>query len=520
MIDGTEYAAPRMADVAVRGDRIVRVQPDIDCSQAAEVIDARGSLVTPGFIDTHSHADLALLAEPAHREKVTQGVTAEILGQDGISYAPLSPENLRQYRRYNAGLNGDPDLPWEWTSVAEYRRLYHRRGAVNTAHLIGHGPIRLEAAGMEDVPLTGKRLDRALGLLEQGLQAGAVGFSTGLSYFPHFWADTQELVDLCEVVQEYGAVFVIHLRTVFRGERFDPVQEALQVARRTGVKLHFSHFRTGPRSAGKVDEKLAQLDEAHQDGVDLSLDLYPYPQGASLLLMLLPPWANEGGPEKLLERLSDPEVCREMAGEIEAPGRAGSWDEMVLSNVPSAGNCGLVGMTVAEVARQWGLSPQLTVCRLLSEEELAVGFWIAPPDEETCHQLARDQLQILSRPYAMVGSDSIHVGDHPHPRAFGTFPRFIGRYRRRYGGMTLPEMVHRMTSAAADRFNLAGRGRIAVDEFADIVVFDPDEIVDRASYQQPKRTSTGIECVIINGVVVMENRCTTDQTPGYAVPRP
>ena len=519
VVDGSVGAVPAYLDLGVKGERIEVLAGDLRDKPARTRINAGGCVVTPGFIDAHNHCDLMLLAEPEHRAKLLQGVTTEIVGQDGISYAPLSPDNLTMYRRYMAGLNGNPQsVEPSWSTMAEYRAMFDRSVVVNTAHLVGHGPIRLEAAGMLDVPLRGETLTKAVNLLDSSLSEGAIGLSTGLSYFPQSWADTQELVDLCKVVQRYDGVFVIHLRTIFRGDRFDPVEEAIEIARRSGVKLHFSHFRTGPHNAGRVDERLKPLDDARASGVDVSLDIYPYPQGASCLVMLLPPWANEGNVDRILDRLCTPGVSQRICDELDAGTVGSTWDSLTISHVASEKNRSIIGRTIADVAAEEGCSPEMLVCRLLAEEDLEVGFWINPPNQEITDILSRDQMQILSRPYAMVGSDSVHVGERPHPRLYGTFPRFLGRYRRAQVTVSLEELLPHLTSIPASRFGLRDRGVIRVGNYADILVFNPEVFIDKATYSNPRAYAEGMCSVIVNGKVVYKDGDMTGAMPGRPIP--
>ncbi len=520
VVDGTGRPG-RRADVGIVGDRVAAVGdlsgPDVS---AATVIDATGKVVCPGFIDTHVHSDLMLLAEPAHEAALRQGVTTEILGQDGLSYAPLSAENLQAYRRYLAGLNGNPDLACTWSTVAEFRACFDRTVAVNTAYLVPHGAIRLEAVGFRDVPLVGEALERARRLLAQGLEEGAVGFSTGLSYYPCSWADTDELVELCRVAARYDRPYVTHLRTVFRAGRFDPVEEALEIGRRSGVKVHFSHFRTGPLTAGQVEQITAPIDRAKAAGVDCTLETYPYPTGSSQGVMFLPPWAHDGGPDALLARLRDPEARRRLVKEIDytylgsARGTRG-WDEIVFSHLPK--NADLVGLTFAEAATRRGKEVPELLCDLLLEEEFRVGFWGLPPEPDLWEQIDRDIMTLLARPDYMVGSDGIWVGQRPHPRAYGCFARILGPLRRKYR-VPLELLINRMTAVPAARFGLRDRGVLAPGKFADLVVFDPETISDTSTYENPRSFAVGVGWVLVNGRVALADGQPTGILAGRPVP--
>lgn len=518
VIDGSGAAA-FPADVGIRGAAIEAVGR-LDGAQAANVIDARGLTVTPGFIDTHAHSDLALLADPQHAPKLRQGVTTEILGQDGLSYAPLSPDNLRFYRTYLAGVYGDPQVAWDGSSVAAFRARFDRTAAVNTVYLVPHGAVRLEVLGMRDAPLVGGHLERARALVAQGLAEGAVGFSTGLSYYPGSYSDTDELVELCRTVAAAGGVYVTHIRTVFRGDRFDPVEEALEIARRSGVALHISHFRTSAANAGRVAELMAKIDAAWAAGLDVSLDTYPYPTGSSTGLYFLPPWAHEGGIDDIVARLADPAERRRIVAAMTPPPALGaSWDDIVISHVGSAANCSLVGLSLSAAARARGAAgAEDLLCDLLAEERLEVGWRGAPPAADVWETIDRDVMELLERPFYMVGSDAIMVGERPHPRAYGCFPRLLGPLRRRYGRPSLETLVNRMTAVPAARFGLEDRGLVRPGLAADLVVFDPQTISDTATYEDPRRFPQGLEHVLVNGRIAVERGATTGALAGRAIP--
>ncbi|MBM4435434.1 MAG: D-aminoacylase [Chloroflexi bacterium] len=519
VVDGSGGAA-FPADVGVRRGTIEAVGR-LDGARAERVIDARGLAVAPGFIDTHAHSELALLADPQHAPKLRQGVTTEILGQDGLSYAPLSPGNLRFYRTYLAGVYGDPAIAWDWSSVAEFRARFDRTVAVNTVYLVPHGAVRLEALGMRDAPLQDAELERARALVARGLAEGAVGFSTGLSYYPGSYSDTDELVELCRAVAAAGGVYVTHIRSVFRGAPFDPVEEALEIARRSGVRLHYSHFRTSAANAGRASELMAKVDAARAAGLDVTLDTYPYPTGSSTGLYFLPPWVHEGGVDEIVARLADPSLrARIVAGMTPPPPALGaSWDDIVISHAGSAKHRPLVGRSLGEAARARGAaSPQDLLCDLLAAERLEVGWRGAPPAPEVWERIDRDVLELLERPFYMVGSDAIMVGDRPHPRAYGCFPRLLGTLRRRHGRPSLETLVNRMTAVPAERFRLSDRGLLRPGKAADIVVFDPGTIADTATYEEPRSYPVGVEHVLVNGHLAVEHGAPTGALAGRALP--
>lgn len=515
VVDGSGSPGYR-ADIGIKGETIEAIG-DLSHAGARRVVDATGLTVSPGFIDAHAHSDAVLLTDPQHADGLRQGITTEILGQDGLSYAPLSPENYRANSRYLAGLLGEPPQDLDMSSVTAFRSHYHKKVSINTAYPVPHGAVRLESVGFFDKPLEGSSLEKGKQIIRDGMEQGAVGLSTGMSYLPNAWSNTEELIELCKVVKEYDGVYITHLRDVNTDRAFGGggVPEALEIGRQSGVKVHFSHFRTTPDYIGRVAERMALIDEAKAEGVDCTLELYPYPTGSSFPVRYLPADTSDGGPEALLDRLGDPDERRRMIEFMQQ--QKTDIDTAVFTHLPK--NRDLEGMSLQDIAADRGVTLEEALFDLLVDEELQVGYRGAPPDSVAIwRQISRDCVDLLSRPDYMVGSDSIHVGGIPHPRAYGCFPRFLGRLRRQFDIMTLEEMVQRVTDNPARRFGLKGRGRIEVGNFADIVAFDADHIIDNATYDDPEQFPTGIPYVIVNGQVAVDNERCTGAMAGQAVP--
>ncbi len=516
VVDGTGAPGYR-ADVGVEGDRIAAIG-DLTSADARRVVDATGLVVAPGFIDTHAHSDGVLLVDPQHANGLRQGITTEILGQDGLSYAPMSADNYRAYRRYLAGILGEPPEDLDMSSVAAFRSHYDGKVSINTAYNIAHGAVRLETVGFEDKPLRGEPLRKALDLVRQGMEEGAVGFATGMSYHPNAWSDTDELVAICEVVAEYGGVYTTHLRDVNteRGFGGGGVPEALEIGRRSGVKVHFSHYRTQASNAGQVDEQMELIDRAKSEGVDCTLELYPYPTGSSFPLSFLPSDFHEGGLDEIMRRLRDGRRRPRLVRELESnPNR--TLRDAVLTYMKV--NKDLEGMSLPDVAAMRGGGLGETLVELLIEEEGQICYRGAPPDSvRVWEQVSQDAMEFLSRPDYMVGSDAIPIGSMPHPRAYGCFPRFLGRLRRKFPIISLEQTVQRMTENAARRFGITDRGRIAQGGFADIVVFDSERVIDNATYDDPVQFPAGIPYVLVNGQVAVDSERCTGALAGRAVP--
>ncbi|MBM3957350.1 MAG: amidohydrolase family protein [Gemmatimonadetes bacterium] len=517
VVDGTGRPGFR-ADVGVE-DREIAAIGDLSAATAARIIDARGLTVTPGFIDTHTHADGMLLVDPQHECGIRQGVTTEIISPDGLSYPPLSPVDYRMYRRYMAGILGLPPEDADMSSMEAARANYHRRTACNVAAFVGHGPVRIGAVGFRDAPLRGEALDVAKRLVRESLEQGAVGLSTGLSYYPHSYSDTEEIVELCRVVAECGGVLSIHLRNhnTDRGFGGGGVAEALEIARRSRVKLHYEHFRTSPATAGHVDALVADIDRAKAEGLDITLECYPYPAGSSFPMAFFPGPFHDGGPEAIVRRLTDPaekaRYLRWFQGTPIRPlaGQRWTW-------IGPESHRRLQGMTWEDAARDRGVAIEEMVWDVMRETNLECGFLESPPQSTRIwRQQEADQAQLLARDDYMVGSDAIPLDGMVHPRAWGTFPRFVGRLRRRHG-CPLERVIQRVTQNPARRFGLKGRGVLAVGNCADVVVFDAATICDLATYEDPQVPPAGIPYVVVNGRVAVDRGRLTGVLAGEAVP--
>ena len=496
-------------DVAIQGERIVGVGR-VGEVEAARIIDCADQVVSPGFIDMHSHADVMLLAEPRHEGKVFQGVTTDVLGQDGLSYAPVSPPTLEMLRRHLRALNGNPSIAWDWTTVASFLERFDRRVATNVAYLVPHCAVRAEVIGMEDRLATPAELERMQALVDEGMADGAVGFATGLDYTPNIWSDTDELVALCEVVARRGGLYVTHMRHSLGDGVLDPMREAIEIGRRSGVRVQISHLRGDrlgrPQTA---DDVLGLLDEARAAGVDVTYDSYGYARGSSLLHRMVPDWAHVGGPDALLARLREPatreRICREI-GALKA-----DWSHVTIGGVASDAHRDLEGWSIAEAAAEAGRDIVEFVCDLLVETELGVSY-VADPN--TSEEAIR---QVLAHRLATSGSDGLCWGSARHPRAYGSFARVLGHYVRDERLMPLEEAVRKMTSAGALRLGLNDRGLIREGMVADLAVWDDRTIDALSTYERPLETAVGVSHVLVGGELVLEDGRHTGATPGRAL---
>jgi N-acyl-D-amino-acid deacylase len=517
VLDGTGSPA-YWGEVGTEGSRICFAGPAGHFS-ARRTIDAQGMVVCPGFIDMHTHSDLMPLVDPKCTAKTVQGVTTEVIGQDGLSYAPLTDETLAFFRTTLRGLNGDPNgLDWDWRSTAEYLQRFDRRVAVNVAMLAPHGNVRAAVVGLEDRAPTRDELDRMKRLLDQAMREGTFGLSVGLTYPPCSFASTGELIELCRVVARRGGYFAPHLRN-YGAEMEAAVEEAIEICTQARLPLHLTHFQASfPTGRGKADHYLARIDRARREGLEVTLDAYPYLAASTFMAGLLPGWTQAGGPEKLRHRLTDSRTRERIRREMEVTGSDGMqgfpapWDAIVVTDTGHQSNSHLVGLDIGAIARQLGKRPFDCFVDLLTEGDLAASCLLFVGHEENLRKFMQD-------PQFMAGSDGLLVGRRPHPRAWGTFARYLAEYVRESGILTLEECVRKMTSLPAARLGLVDRGRIQPGMAADLVVFDPDTVQDTATYDNPKSHPQGIPFVIVNGQVVKEDGQSTGALPGRALRR-
>jgi N-acyl-D-amino-acid deacylase len=524
VVDGTERPRYR-ADVLVDGPRIAAILPPGGRAPAADrVLDADGLVLAPGFIDMHAHSDLQILLQPDHLAKISQGVTTELLGQDGLSYAPVDDDALAMLRKKIAGWNTDPaDFDFSWRTVGEYLDrldggLDGRGIAGNAAYLVPHGVIRALVCGWEDVPASADDFVAMQGLVRAAMAEGAVGLSAGLTYTPGMYADNAELLALCVTVGELGGFFAPHHRSYGKGA-LDAYAEMIDLTTRAGCPLHLSHATMNfAPNKGRAGELLAMLDAAIAGGADITHDTYPYLPGATMLSALLPSWSSAGGQDATPGRLRDPAALARIRDDLEVHGSDGcsgvvaEWDTIEISGVTHAELDGVVGRTIAQLAADTGREPFAAFVDVLLRDELATGIL-----QHVGHE--GNVQAIMRHPRHTGGSDGLLVGAKPHPRAWGTFPRYLGRYCRDLGVFSLEECVGHLTGRAAARLRLRDRGLVTAGYAADLVLFDPATVADAATFDDPRQPAVGIPYVFVNGELAMDDGRRTAALAGRALRR-
>jgi len=519
IVDGTGSPWFRGA-VAVDDGRIARIERgtgvDIDAQTTVAV---EGNVLAPGFIDTHSHSDLKLFADPLLKPKLRQGITTEILGQDGFSIAPMYPEGGdTEWQDHLGGLAGRVDRDWTWESFSDYLDAVEENGvAPNVASHVGHGTVRYNVMGMADRRPTDDELDEMADLVTEALEEGALGLSTGLIYTPCTYDDTPVLERLASRLEPYGRPFVAHIRSEGRWI-WDALDEFVDVGAEQSVPLHLSHFKVaGRKQHGKAGRAIDLLETARERGVDITVEQYPYTAASTMLSSVLPPWVHVGGAEQVLEQIEEPEVRERIRRDItewriegweNTAGLAG-WDGIVVSNVESDANEHLEGRTVAEIADERDASPVDAVCDLLLEENLDVSMVL--------DLLAEDDVrEILGYERVNACTDGL-FGGSPHPRVYGTYPRILGHYVREENVLTLEEAIRKMTALPARAMGLERKGVLRPGMDADLVVFDPEVVESPATYENPKQYPRGIPHVVVEGEPVVSDGEVTGRMPGRVI---
>ena len=512
VVDGSA-AAGYPGDIGVCGDRIVAIG-QLEAAEAETTIDAAGLVVTPGFVDMHSHADFTLPANPMANSLVHQGITTVVMGQCGSSPAPLLP----RMREVTIAALSDPDIPlrWEaWSTFGSYLAYLAEIGtSVNIVPLVGQGVVRGGVMGFATGPADKHQMAQMQAEVLQAMDAGAIGISTGLIYPPGSFAQTKELIELVRPVGQRGGYYFSHIRSESE-TLLEAIAEAISIGRETGAAVQISHLKAAGRiNWSKAEQALQLIDRACHEGLDVTCDMYPYLASSTSLTIVVPEWAHEGGKAALLERLGDP-LTREIVKadpHVDHMSRMATWDQVFISHSPKAPS--YEGYTVAELARSAGRPDYDWILDTLLATELQV--------EIVAFLLSDDNVKIqLRHPAVMIGTDGTGLAAEgplvkgvPHPRSYGTYPRLLGCYVREQNVLSLEEAIWKMSGFPAQKLRWPDRGLIRQGYRADLVVFNPVSVTDRATYQMPHQYPTGIQYVIVNGVPVILDGVHTGARPG------
>jgi len=519
LVDGTGAPATPM-DLAIDGTRIAAIYKRGE-AKGLMSIDAQGKIVCPGFIDIHSHSDLHLLANPLAESKIMQGVTTELVGNCGSSAAPIMGTAKTALEEYA----NDMCVNVNWTTVDEYLlRLNNLRTSVNVCTLVGAETVRKSVLGDDNVQPSVEKLDRMRSLVAEGMLQGAFGVSSGLIYAPGCYATTEELIALASTAASFGGMYASHIRGEGR-TLVKAVAEAIRIGRESHVRVEISHHKAcGPENWGKVRETLDMIVKAREEGIDVAFDVYPYTASSTSLDSILPPWVREGGKEAVISRLRDPEMRARIIKELETPSEdweaiaaETDWDNITLVNFKNEENKKFENRSVLKIAAETGKKPAELALDMICDEKLRVSAIFHEINED-------DVLRVISNPLSVIGSDGCAEKPYGpdsesavHPRAYGTFPRVLRRYAIDQSAFSIEEAVRKMTSMPAERIGLEDRGVLAKGMAADVVVFDPTRVCDRATFQNSHMYPEGINHVIVNGDMTVENGVHTKERNGLVL---
>ena len=510
IIDG-KGSKPYRADVYVSNGKIACISTSDEKHPAREAIDASEQIISPGFIDSHSHDDFVFGSDPYNTPKLTQGVTTVIVGNCGMGTA-VAPQDSACLYEYESGVIGKNPLqpPTAFSHYLTY--LQEALPAMNVGILVGHIPLRVAITGFASRPLTLPEIQKLEDLASECIEQGALGLSTGLMYQPIYHAKTQELVALGRVASRSKSILTFHMRD-YSANLTKALEEVCHVAQISAAKVQVSHLRAGGKSnRGKPRKAIEFIETAIQDGIDIGFDDYPYTAGASLLSQILPQWLIDGGTGQALERLKDSGIRRQaldelngLSSSISVLSEAGANNILILG-VRTQVNKKFEGMTISDIANRANSDPAEILLRLYEEEEGHISIaadWFAQDDVNA----------VIEHPLSIVISDGIHTEGKPHPRLFGAFPKFLRNYAIN-GSLRLEEAIRKITSAPANRYGLGKIGAVETGYQADFVIFDPKSLRDNATYNAPTNLAEGITYVIVNGCIVLKNGQTTRARPG------
>jgi N-acyl-D-amino-acid deacylase len=518
--DGTG-SEPRQSDVALRGDRIAAVG-DLSNATAKTIVDAKGLAVAPGFINMLSWSNESLIQDGRSQSEIRQGVTTEIMGE-GESMGPVN-DRVREHI-----LRSQKDIHYDikWNTLAEYLRYLEKRGiSCNVASFIGATTIREYVIGFEDKPPTPEQLEQMRDLVRKEMEAGALGIGTSLIYPPAFYAKTEELIELCKVAAKYQGKYISHMRSE-ENHLFEAFDELVRISREANIPAEIYHIKAaGQRNWSKLDSFLSRIEAAQNEGLKITADMYTYTAAGTGLDACLPPWTQNGGEPELFKRLRDPATREKIAAEVKTQESdhwenlylgAGSPEKILLAGFKSEKLKPLTGKSLAEVAKSRGKDPVETIMDLIAEDESRIdSIYFVMSEENVKKEIAKPWISFGSDE-ASQAPEGVFLKSHPHPRAYGNFARVLGKYCRDEKIVPLKEAIRRLSGLPASNLGLDHRGFIQAGMFADVVVFDPQTIADRATFDEPHQYAVGMKHIFVNGTQVLKDGEHTGAKPGRAL---
>ncbi|MGL4307373.1 MAG: N-acyl-D-amino-acid deacylase family protein [Cetobacterium sp.] len=518
IIDGNNTQRVKK-DILIENERIVKIDKNImETDSVDKIINAENKIVTPGFIDTHSHSALSILTDSFNSHKIRQGITTEVLGQDGISVSPLPLEYKEEWKKILIGFDGVNDkIDYTWETTENYFNLLEKKGlAGNQLYLLPQGNVRMKVMGFTSRPANDSEIKKMCEITREEMKKGAAGISTGLIYSPCCYSEKKELVEICKVVAEFNRPLVVHQRSE-ADTILESMKEIIEISKESGIHIHFSHFKVcGKKNWDKINDILKLLDSAKEEGIKISFDQYPYAAGSTSLGVVIPPWVHEGGVDKLVERLKDSENRKKIISDIEngIPG----WDNFIdfagfdgiyIISVKTEKNKKYIGKNLMEIGKLSNKNIYDSIFDLLIEEENSIGMYdYYGTDNHVATFMTREECNICT--------DGI-LSENPHPRLYSSFPRVINKFVKEMNVLSLENAIYKMTKKPAKTFQIQDRGILKEGYFADIVIFDEKEIKDMGTFSNPKEYPKGIEQVIINGEIILNNNVQSSILPGKII---
>lgn len=521
IVDGTGKPSYK-ADIAISGGKIAAIAEKIEV-EAKETIEARGLIVTPGFIDVHSHNDLVpFMGDNLKELKLYQGVTTELVGQCGLGVVPIAENESMVWKNYVRGVVGDPDIKWDFINMQDYMDKINKAGLKNNyAVLISHGAIRTKVLGFDNRTPNEAELNTMCLILKKAMEQGAYGMSIGLQYMPAIFSKKEELIAMCKVVKQYDGIIMVHLRN-HDDSIIKALDEIIEIAEASSVKLHISHLRSyDSKFLGcSADTLIEIVNKAAAKGVNITFDEHLYLSGSTLMTQLLPPWVTKGGTEAMLLRLKDKDLLEKLKEELSSSethytgwdnySYITGWDGVLITSVNKKENYKYIGKTVGNLSKELSLHPVDFLAKLLIEEQTGVGI-------VTMNVFSyEDTVKLINHPLQMVGSDSIPAGV-PHPRLYGNFPLYIGKFVRDKKALSLEEAIYKCTLLPAKILGLKETGELSINKKADITIFDFKEIKAYEDYNNPGKAPKGIKYVILNGNIALKNSEACSESYGRVV---